>query len=479
MSKFHNVIPVILSGGSGTRLWPISRKLYPKQFIPLRNNRSLFQDTVSRVQSLKNGIQAPIIVCNDEHRFMAAEQLRLENVNNADIILEPVGRNTAPAIALAALCAQKHNQEAIILVLPADHIIEANSKFSDAVEVAMNLCNQDQLVTFGIQPTRPETGYGYIQSGESIASGNANRVDRFVEKPELSKAQEYINAGNYLWNSGMFMFKASALLSELAKFESEMSAAVESAFNTQQKDLDFVRIDENKFAACKSESIDYAVMENTDNAVVVPLSCEWNDVGSWHALWESSEQDQHNNALTGDVLLEDCEGCLVHSSNRLVTAVAMKDTVIVETADAIMVAPRERSQEVKQIANSLKDLAREEANIHRKVYRPWGDYESIDHAERFQVKRITVKPGEQLSLQKHHHRAEHWIVVNGTAVVTCDDKEFLLSENESTFIPIGSIHRLENPGKIPLELIEVQSGTYLGEDDIERFDDKYGRSGKS
>ncbi len=479
MSKFHNVIPVILSGGSGTRLWPISRKLYPKQFIPLRNNRSLFQDTVSRVQSLKNGIQAPIVVCNDEHRFMAAEQLRLENVNNADIILEPVGRNTAPAIALAALCAQKHNKEAIILVLPADHIIEADSKFSNAVEVAMNLCNQDQLVTFGIQPTRPETGYGYIQAGESIASGEANRVDKFVEKPELSKAQEYINAGNYLWNSGMFMFKASALLSELAKFESEMSAAVESAFNTQQKDLDFVRIDENKFAACKSESIDYAVMENTDNAVVVPLSCEWNDVGSWHALWESSEQDQHNNALTGDVLLEDCEGCLVHSSNRLVTAVAMKDTVIVETADAIMVAPRERSQEVKQIANSLKGLAREEANIHRKVYRPWGDYESIDHAERFQVKRITVKPGEQLSLQKHHHRAEHWIVVNGTAVVTCDDKEFLLSENESTFIPIGSIHRLENPGKIPLELIEVQSGTYLGEDDIERFDDKYGRSGKS
>lgn len=478
MSKFSNVIPVILSGGSGTRLWPISRKLYPKQFIPLRDNRSLFQDTVARVQSLKSGIQTPIVVCNDEHRFMAAEQLRLENVSDAEIILEPIGRNTAPAIALAALCAKQRNEDAIILVLPADHILDADSKFSDAVEVAKNLCDQDQLVTFGIQPIRPETGYGYIQAGESVAEGKANQVDKFVEKPEIAKAQEYISAGNYLWNSGMFMFKASTLLSELTKFESEMSASVESAFNSQQKDLDFVRIDEDKFAACKSESIDYAVMENTENAVVVPLSSEWNDVGSWHALWESSEQDNDNNALTGDVLLEDCEGCLVHSSNRLVTAVGMKDTVIVETADAIMVAPREQSQKVKQIANSLKDSDREEANIHRKVYRPWGDYESIDHAERFQVKRITVKPGERLSLQKHHHRAEHWIVVNGTAVVTCDDKEFLLSENESTYIPIGSVHRLENPGKIPLELIEVQSGTYLGEDDIERFDDKYGRSGK-
>ena len=478
MSKFDHVIPVILSGGSGTRLWPISRKLYPKQFIPLRNSRSLFQDTVERVQSLKNGIQAPIIVCNDEHRFMAAEQLRLENVSQADIILEPVGRNTAPAIALAALCAQQRNKDAIILVLPADHIIDADTHFSDAVEVAMNLCNQDQLVTFGIQPTRPETGYGYIQAGDSIEKGKANRVTQFVEKPAQDKAQEYIKAGNYFWNSGMFMFKASTMLSELAKFEPDMSAAVESSFDSQQKDLDFVRIDEKKFAACKSESIDYAVMENTDNAVVVPLSSDWNDVGSWHALWESSEQDTHRNALTGDVLLEECEGCLVHSSNRLVTAVGMKDTVIVETADAIMVAPREQSQKVKQIANSLKDSDREEADIHRKVYRPWGDYESIDQAERFQVKRITVKPGERLSLQKHHHRAEHWIVVNGTAVVTCDDKEFLLSENESTYIPIGSIHRLENPGKIPLELIEVQSGTYLGEDDIERFDDKYGRSGK-
>lgn len=478
MSKFSQVVPVILSGGSGTRLWPVSRKLYPKQFIPLRNDRSLFQDTVARVSSLENEVQAPIIVCNDEHRFMAAEQLRQEGIENADIVLEPVGRNTAPAIGLAALCAQQRSEDAVILVLPADHILDDQDKFRDAIEVAMQLCQQDQLVTFGIKPTRPETGYGYIKAGSLLAEGKANQVESFVEKPELEKAQEYLDSGEYSWNSGMFMFKASTLLSELEKHESDMAACVKESYGTQEKDLDFIRIDTDAFSACKSESIDYAVMEKTSNAAVVPLAAEWNDVGSWHALWESSQQDENNNALTGDVLLEDCHGCFVHSSNRLVTAVGMQDAVIVETADAVMVAPRNQSQNVKQIANALKASNRDESEIHRKVYRPWGDYESIDNAERFQVKRITVKPGEQLSLQKHHHRAEHWIVVSGTAVVTCDDKEFLLSENQSTYIPIGAIHRLENPGKIPLELIEVQSGTYLGEDDIERFDDRYGRSDK-
>ena len=478
MSKFNQIIPVILSGGSGTRLWPVSRKLYPKQFIPLRNNRSLFQDTITRVQRLENGVQDPIIVCNDEHRFMAAEQLRLEGVEHADIILEPVGRNTAPAIALAALRAQQRSEDAIILVLPADHILDAQEQFNDAIELAMQLSQEKHLVTFGIKPTRPETGYGYIKAGDVINSGNAHQVERFVEKPELTKAQEYLDSGNYSWNSGMFMFKASTFLSELNQHEPEMFASVNAAYGDQEKDLDFIRINKDAFSACKSESIDYAVMENTKNAAVVPLDSDWNDVGSWHALWESSTQDKASNALTGDVLLEECEGCFVHSSNRLVTAVGMQDTVIVETADAVMVAPRHQAQKVKQIAESLKNSNREEAEIHRKVYRPWGDYESIDHAERFQVKRITVKPGERLSLQKHHHRAEHWIVVNGTAVVTCDEKEFLLSENESTYIPIGAVHRLENPGKIPLELIEVQSGTYLGEDDIERFDDKYGRSDK-
>ncbi len=476
MSKLSKVVPVILSGGSGTRLWPVSRKLYPKQFIPLRNNRSLFQDTVTRVTSLGAGIQAPIIVCNDEHRFMAAEQLRQQGVEDADIVLEPVGRNTAPAIGLAALCALQRSEDAIILVLPADHILDEQDKFNAAIQDALQLCEQQHLVTFGITPTRPETGYGYIKSGAELLAGKASQVEKFVEKPELEKAQAYLDSGEYFWNSGMFMFKAATFMAELGKYEPEMAANVKSAYGTQQKDLDFMRIDKEAFSACKSESVDYAVMENTSNAAVVPLASDWNDVGSWHALWESSQQDENNNALTGDVLLEDCQGCYVHSSNRLVTAVGMQDAVIVETADAVMVAPRNQSQNVKQIANALKNANREESDIHRKVYRPWGDYESIDNAERFQVKRITVKPGERLSLQKHHHRAEHWIVVSGTAVVTCDEKEFLLSENQSTYIPIGAIHRLENPGKIPLELIEVQSGTYLGEDDIERFDDKYGRS---
>lgn len=475
MSKFAQIIPVILSGGSGTRLWPMSRKHYPKQFIPIRNDRSLFQDTVARVKDLDNGIQDPIVVCNDEHRFMAAEQLRLEEVN-ADVVLEPVGRNTAPAITLAALQALHRDPHAVILVLPADHILDSQEHFAQAVEIALQLCTEDYLLTFGIAPTRPETGYGYIKVGVGLAGNRANKVEWFYEKPELEKAKEYIAAGKYYWNSGMFMFRASALLNELVKYEDTMASDVKAAFESRSKDLDFIRIDTDAFAKCKSESIDYAVMEKTNNAAMVPLASKWNDVGSWHALWESSAQDQQSNATTGDVLLEECEGCYVHSSNRLVTAVGLQDTVIVETADAIMVTHRGESQKVKNIVNRLAKDEREEAEIHRKVYRPWGDYESIDYAERFQVKRITVKPQERLSLQKHHHRAEHWIVVNGTALVTRGEEEFLLSENESTFIPIGTIHRLENPGKIPLELIEVQSGTYLGEDDIERFDDKYGRS---
>ena len=476
MSKFAQIVPVILSGGSGTRLWPMSRKLYPKQFIPIRNNRSLFQDTVARVKDLQQGIQDPIVVCNDEHRFMAAEQLRLEEINNADIVLEPVGRNTAPAIALAALLAQERNPDAVLLILPADHILDAQAQFTDAIEIALQLCGEDQLVTFGITPTRPETGYGYIKAGDALLADKASKVERFVEKPELAKAEEYLAVGGYFWNSGMFMFKAAAVLNELAQHEATMAVDVKTAFASQSKDLDFIRIDKDAFAKCKSESIDYAVMEKTSNAAVVPLASDWNDVGSWHALWESSQQDENKNATTGDVILDDCEGCYVHSSNKLVSAVGLKDAVIVETADAVMVTMRGQSQKVKNIVNQLIQAEREEAEIHRKVYRPWGDYESIDYADRFQVKRITVKPKERLSLQKHHHRAEHWIVVNGTALVTRGEEEFLLSENESTFIPIGTIHRLENPGKIPLELIEVQSGTYLGEDDIERFDDEYGRS---
>jgi len=475
MSKFNSIIPVILSGGSGTRLWPVSRKLYPKQFIPLHGNRSLFQDTLMRTCSLAQDIQVPIVVCNEEHRFMAAEQIRLEGLRSANIILEPVGRNTAPAIGLAALCAQQRDPEATILVLPADHIMQSNDEFHQAIECALGLAENNHLVTFGIKPHAPETGYGYIKAGETLVADKAFRVQQFSEKPALEKAEEYVKSGQYSWNSGMFMFKASVLLEQLELFEPEMIAYLRAAFQQQDNDLDFIRVGREDFEQCNNQSIDYALMEKTQNAAVIPLSCGWNDVGSWHALWESSSQDEKQNAIDGDVLIEDCEGCMVRSSHRLISAIGLKDMVIVETADAVMIAPRSESQNVKHLTQKLKHEQRPELDTHLKVYRPWGDYESIDSSERFQVKRITVKSGEKLSLQKHHHRAEHWIVVNGTARVTCGDKQFLLSENESTYIPIGEIHRLENPGKIPLELIEVQSGTYLGEDDIERFDDKYGR----
>lgn len=475
MSKHQAIIPVILSGGSGTRLWPLSRKMYPKQFIPLRQQRSLFQDTIKRVMALANGIQAPIVVCNEEHRFMAAEQLRLEAVLDAEIILEPAGRNTAPAIALAAYCAQQRDPQAIMLVLPADHVMHDQAAFAQAIATAMRCAEQDFMVTFGVTPTRPETGYGYIQAGAAMFQEQAYRVAKFVEKPALEVAQEYLESGLYAWNSGMFMFKAASYIEQLQQHQPDIAQFTLAAYQAQHRDLDFIRIDPHPFKQCQSESIDYAVMEKTSQAMLVPLNCHWSDVGSWHALWESLELDDNNNASSGDVILQDCEGCMVHSSHRLVTAIGLRDIVIAETSDALLITPRSEAQKVKSLTQTLQATQREEANTHLKVYRPWGEYESVDHAERFQVKRITVKPGERLSLQKHHHRAEHWIVVNGTARVTCGDKEFLLAENESTYIPIGEVHRLENPGKIPLELIEVQSGSYLGEDDIERFEDKYGR----
>ena len=475
MSKHQAIIPVILSGGSGTRLWPLSRKMYPKQFIPLRQQRSLFQDTIKRVMALGDGIQAPIVVCNEEHRFMAAEQLRLEAVLDAEIMLEPAGRNTAPAIALAAYCAQQRDPQAIMLVLPADHVMHDQAAFAQAIATAMRCAEQDFMVTFGVTPTRPETGYGYIQAGAAMFQEQAYRVAKFVEKPALEVAQEYLESGLYAWNSGMFMFKAASYIEQLQQHQPDIAQFTLAAYQAQHRDLDFIRIDPHPFKQCQSESIDYAVMEKTSQAMLVPLNCHWSDVGSWHALWESLELDDNNNASSGDVILQDCEGCMVHSSHRLVTAIGLRDIVIAETSDALLITPRSEAQKVKSLTQTLQATQREEANTHLKVYRPWGEYESVDHAERFQVKRITVKPGERLSLQKHHHRAEHWIVVNGTARVTCGDKEFLLAENESTYIPIGEIHRLENPGKIPLELIEVQSGSYLGEDDIERFEDKYGR----
>ncbi len=474
MSKpLSSLIPVILSGGTGSRLWPLSRKLYPKQFIPLKGNKSLYQSTLERIADI-DGVGNVVTICNDEHRFMAAEQARLSKIENSDIILEPVGRNTAPAIAIAAMHALSKLDDAYLLVLPADHILGDKKQFSSAVKQAYQAA-ENNLVTFGVVPSRVETGYGYIKHGQDEVSDKAFSVIEFVEKPDYKTAKKYIESGNYLWNSGMFLFRADLFLQEIKQHEPKIYQACKQAFEKGEKDLDFIRLDESAFSKAPSISVDYAVMEKTSKAAVVPLESGWSDVGSWHALWDSFEHDQNDNATFGDVVEEDCSGCFIHASNRLVAAVGIKDHVIVETADAVLVAPRNRAQDVKKIVNKLKQAKRDEVDIHPKVYRPWGAYETIDIEDRFQVKRITVSPLQKLSLQSHHHRAEHWIVVKGTARVTRGEEEFLLSENESTYIPIGTKHRLENPGKIPLELIEVQSGTYLGEDDIERYDDVYGR----
>ncbi len=471
----QSIIPVILSGGSGTRLWPLSRKLYPKQFIPLLNNKSLFQSTVERILSLKN-IGDLLVVCNDEHRFMAAEQLRQFNINESDIILEPVGRNTAPAITIAAFHALSKNPEANLLILPADHIVVDVGQFQLAVDTAFQAIN-NMLITFGVVPARAETGFGYIKLDKSKKIDNKDiyKVEEFIEKPDLNKAKRYLKDGNYLWNSGMFLFRADVYLNEIKTLDPDIFNVCAQAYKNSKNDLDFIRLDGKLFSEAPNTSIDYAVMEKTSKAAVVALDSEWSDVGSWHALWESLDKDNDRNSIHGDVILQDCSGSYVHASSRLVAAVGVKDQVIIETSDAVLVAPRERAQEVKDIVNQLNQTKRDEANIHPKVYRPWGSYETIDIEDRFQVKRITVNPGQILSLQMHHHRAEHWVVVKGMAKVTRGEEVFLLSENESTYIPIGTKHRLENPGMIHLELIEVQSGTYLGEDDITRFEDLYGR----
>jgi len=456
----------------------MSRQLYPKQFIPLIGEQSLFQKTLERVAGLP-GRESPITVCNEEHRFMAAEQLRLAGEDGALIMLEPAGRNTAPAIAVAALEVLERHGDGVMLVLPADHIVNDREAFHKAATDGMNAAISGKLVTFGIVPDRPETGYGYIHEGDRVDGAGADnpvyKVDAFVEKPDPQTAQRYLDEGGYLWNSGMFMFLASRYLKELSVHAPGIFEACSAAHQRRTRDLDFVRLEKAAFLESPSDSIDYAVMEKTEHAVVIPLDAGWNDVGSWHSLWEAEEHDEHSNILIGDVIAEDCEGCYIHAGRRLVGAVGVNDLVIVETADAVLVAPRERSQDVRVIVDRLKNEGRGEAQLHRKVYRPWGSYESIDIEDRFQAKRISVDPGHSLSLQMHHHRAEHWIVVKGTARVTRGDNVTLLSENESTYIPVGCNHRLENPGKIPLELIEVQSGSYLGEDDIVRFEDNYGR----
>lgn len=468
------MIPVILSGGSGTRLWPLSRTQYPKQFLSLVSENTMLQDTWQRLIGAP-ALGAPIAVCNEDHRFMVAEQLREINVKPSAIILEPVGRNTAPAVALAALAV--HPDE-VLLVLPADHVIVQVNAFQEAVDQAKQLALQGYLVTFGIVPTHPETGYGYIKRGIPSAD-SAYPVSAFVEKPDSATAQAYLDSGQYLWNSGMFAFSAGAFLQELEKFNPQMLAACRGAFNAAERDADFVRIAADIFTTCPSDSIDYAVMEKTDKAMVIPLDAGWNDVGSWSALWDVAEKDEQGNAIRGDVLTVDAHNSFIHSENRLVAAVGVKDMIIIETDDAVMIAPRDRVQDVKLLVEQLKRQKRLEADTHRKVYRPWGFYDAIDEGERHKAKRIVVKPGAKLSVQMHHHRAEHWVVVRGTALVSRGDESLLVSENQSTFIPLGVVHCLENPGVIPLEMIEVQSGSYLEEDDIVRFSDHYGRKVKA
>ncbi|BDA59929.1 mannose-1-phosphate guanylyltransferase/mannose-6-phosphate isomerase [Shewanella xiamenensis] len=470
------ILPVIMAGGSGSRLWPLSRQQFPKQFLTLLGNNSMLQTTAQRLKGIEH---APaLVICNEEHRFSVAEQFRANAIKTSGIILEPVGRNTAPAIALAAMQALKCGEDPLLLVLAADHVIKDEAAFCASVVQAVPFAQAGKLVTFGIVPTAPETGYGYIKRGDEQGDNAGFSVAEFVEKPKLATAQEYLASGEYYWNSGMFLFKASTYLAELKSHRPDMFTACEQAMAATQSDLDFVRVDKSAFEACPDDSIDYAVMEKTTQAVVVPMDCGWSDVGSWTALWEVSEKDQYGNACRGDVINVDTRNTYVHASEKLVTTIGLDDVVVVETKDAILVAKQSEVQKVKKIVEQLKAEDRSEWQHHREVYRPWGKYDSIDNGERFQVKRITVKPGEKLSIQMHHHRAEHWIVVTGTAKVTNGDREILLTENQSTYIPVGVVHALENPGKVPLELIEVQSGSYLGEDDIVRFEDRYGRLDK-
>ena len=468
---------VIMAGGSGSRLWPASRGLYPKQFLPIAGDTTMLQETLARLHGLSS--KGCTVICNEEHRFIVAQQAQEASEKLSSIILEPVGRNTAPAIALAAfdLLEQSSGESSpLVLVMAADHLIQDVPAFQAAVGVAAEQAGQGKLVTFGIVPESPHTGYGYIRRG--AATGEAYAVEEFVEKPDEATAQSYLDNGGYYWNSGMFMFAADAYLSELKQYRPDIYAACEQAYKENSRDVDFLRVGAESFAACPDESVDYAVMEKTDRAVVVPLSAGWSDVGAWSSLWEVGDADEEGNVFSGDVISHSTRNSYVRSEHRLVATVGLEDIVVVESNDAILVADRNKVQDVKKIVEQLKASGRNEVLHHRHVHRPWGVYDSIDNGERYQVKRITVNPGAKLSVQMHHHRAEHWIVVSGTAKVTNGDKEILLTENQSTYIPVGVVHALENPGVIPLELIEVQSGSYLGEDDIVRFEDRYGRVAK-
>ncbi len=469
------IVPVILSGGTGTRLWPVSRESYPKQFWSLISENTLIQDTALR--AVGERFAAPLIVCNQEHRFMVAEQLRGAGLVGARIMLEPVGRNSAPAIAVAALLVAETDPDAVMWIMAADASIEKLDNLHAALDVAAAAARAGRFVTFGITPTAPETGFGYIEIGGPLPEvPAAHLLGRFVEKPDLATAEAMVAGGKHLWNSGMFVFTARTLLEEMARFEPAVLAAANAAIGASLTDLDFVRLDPTAFAASPDISIDYAIAERTDRAAVVQADLGWSDVGSWQALWDIETKDAAGNVASGDVLLEDVSNSYVRSDGMLTTVLGVQDTVVVVTEDAVLVMDRKRSQDVKAVVNRLKKAKRPEATTHNRVYRPWGFYESLIQGDRFQVKRIVVTPGQKLSLQKHFHRAEHWVVVAGSALVTRDDEVVLVQENESIYLPLGCVHRLDNPGRIPLTLIEVQSGSYLGEDDIVRIEDTYGRS---
>lgn len=469
MTVSNSLYPVVLSGGSGTRLWPTSRTSMPKQYVNLIGQSTLFSETVKRLQLVSN--QPPIVVTNEEHRFLAAEELRKTESSALSIILEPLMRNTAPAIALAAFQAIAHDEDAVILVCPSDHLINDAAEFATVVAAAVALAEQNKIVTFGCKPSYAETGYGYIK----VKSSSSETIQEFVEKPNQEKADEYVQSGNYYWNAGIFLAKASVFLNELEQHSTDIFSACKNAWDKKELDGDFTRVSKQDFFKCPADSIDYAIMEKTSNAVMVPLDSGWSDLGSWESVWRAMPQDANGNASQGDVHFFESKDNFVSSPNKLVAILGCKDLVVVEAGDSIMIAEKSHTQDVKEIVNALRQQDRAEVDTHARVFRPWGDYEGVDKGERYQVKRIVVKPGEQLSLQMHHHRAEHWTVVRGTAIVTIGEQKILLSENQSTYIPLGEIHRLENPGSIPLELIEVQSGSYLGEDDIVRLEDKYGR----
>lgn len=460
------LLPVVMAGGSGTRLWPLSRTLYPKQFLSLNTNLTMLQETLRRLEGVEH--KPALIICNEAHRFIVAEQLRKADLSHSGIMLEPAGRNTAPAVALAALQATSLGEDPVMLVLAADHEIQEEASFIEALAKAEKYAQQNKLVTFGIVPTTPETGYGYIHTGEQIPNGGY-KVAEFVEKPEKTVAEQYLASGDYLWNSGMFMFKASIFLSELQKYRPDIFEACKNSLALSSIDLDFIRLDSNHFACCPEESIDYAVMEKTADAVVVPLDAKWSDVGSWSALWEISQKDAQGNAIRGDVLTEETENSYLYSQHRLIGAVGIKDLVVVETKDAVLVAHKDKVQQVKSIVSKLKKANRSEYLQHREIFRPWGSHDTIAEGERFQVKHVIVMPGHTTAKQIHFHRTEHWVVVSGTAKVHLENESYLIAENESTYIPVGVPHAIENPGKIPLEIIEVRSGTYLAEDDVVRI----------